>query len=209
MNGVARLYNSSCVEAKGCARLERFTLTEEQARFANTQTLFSGGRSFQRLRPGDYVRLMVNGELMMSDTDMEKITNLDIVANAHGKVMIAGLGIGLVIDNLREKIANGIIESIVIYEKYQDVIDLVASRYKDLPLEVRCADILQYIPPKQEKYDTIYFDIWPTIDVENLKEMAVLHQRWKYRKLPGAYMGSWMQDFLRNERKKEQRSSWW
>ena len=53
------------------------------------------------LRPGEYVppgryaRLFVNGTMFMSDTPMERNTNYAVVRNAHGNVLIAGLGIGL------------------------------------------------------------------------------------------------------------------
>ena len=176
----------------------------------NIRTLMNYGSGMERVDSGDYVRLHVNGMLMMSDTRMEKITNTEFIKNAHGEVMIAGLGIGLILENLIPLYESGEVTRIVVYEKYQDVIDLVAHRYMDrLPLEVRCEDIMTYKPQKEEKYDTLYFDIWPDICEDNLKDIRILHNRWKSHKKKGAWMGSWMADFLRKRRAAERRSSWW
>ena len=203
MNGVANKYKDS--ESLGVAKVKKFTITEEEAKRNNVYSIFRFEPYFMRVHAGEYVKLLVDGELMMSDTNMERLTNDSFVKAAHGEVMIAGLGIGLVLEALRDKCKTGEVTRIVVYEKYQDVIDLVAWRYKDLPLEVRCADILEYKPAKGETYDTIYFDIWPTIGEENLNDIAKLHQRWKFRKRKGGYMDSWMCHYLRARRASERR----
>lgn len=207
MDGVIKHYDKP-TETIGVATVSRFSVDNERATFANLRSMVNGEASFMRLSAGDYVRLVVNGELMMSDTDMEKRTNAEFIANAKGRVMIAGLGIGLILENLRDKIANGVVTSIVVYEKYQDVIDLVGHRYKDLPIEIRCEDIMTYRPKKGEVYDTIYFDIWPTISTDNLDDMRKLHLRWKSHKTKDAWMNSWMRDHLRRMKRRESRYYW-
>ena len=205
MNGVKERYQEVDKIAKGVATISTFKVGEKEAEHFNLSLLFGGGRGFQAISKGEYVRLYVNGQLMMSDTPFERRTNIEFVRNAKGRVMIAGLGVGLILDAIKEKVQSGAVTSIVVYEKYQDVIDLVAERYSDLPLEVRCEDILAYKPTREERYDTIYFDIWPTVDEDNLPEMAMLHQRWKTHKEKGGWMSSWMVGYLRNERRAEQR----
>lgn len=202
MKGVAKNFNST---EKGLAEIKKFTITEEGAKKANLSFMFSGGYALQRVSAGDYVKLSVGGTLMMSDTPMERMTNMEFIDKAKGDVMIAGLGIGLILENLKPKVESGEVKSIVVYEKFQDVIDLVYPIYSDMPLEVRCEDILTYKPPKGEEYDTIYFDIWPNISTDNLPEMALLHQRWKNRKRKDGWMNSWMRDYLVRERRAEQR----
>lgn len=206
MNEVASKFEDS---EKGIASLKRFSVDKEKSRKFNIRTIMSYGSAFQMLEEGDYVKLYVDGVLMMSDTPMERRTNREFVSEARGEVMIAGLGIGLIIENLRDKVANGEVTRIVVYEKYQDVIDLVYPKYADLPLEVRCADILEYKPPKDETYDTIYFDIWPDICEDNLPQMAMLHKRWARHKRKGGWMDSWMCRYLRNERRKSYGSYGW
>lgn len=207
MDGVIKHYDKP-TETIGVATVSHFSVDKERAKFANLRSMINGEASFMRLSAGDYVRLVVNGELMMSDTDMEKRTNAEFIENAKGRVMIAGLGIGLILENLREKIANGVVTSIVVYEKYQDVIDLVGHRYKDLPIEIRCEDIMEYRPKKGEVYDTIYFDIWPTISTDNLDDMRKLHLRWKSHKTKDAWMNSWLRDHLRRMKRRESRYYW-
>lgn len=209
LQGVVKDYAEELNE-KGVATIKRFHISEEKAKMFNLRTLMSYGSGIERVEAGDFVKLYVNGELMMSDTPMEKRTNTEFIRFAHGEIMIAGLGIGLILENLIPLYESGKVTRVVVYEKYQDVIDLVAHRYTDrLPLEVRCQDIMTYRPPKEEKYDTLYFDIWPEITEENLKDIRILHNRWKTHKKEGAWMGSWMADFLRRRRASERRSSWW
>ena len=209
LQGVYKNYGED-VATQGVAKITRFHISEDEARMYNIRTLMSYGSGIERVDSGDYVRLHVNGMLMMSDTRMEKITNTEFIKNAHGEVMIAGLGVGLILENLIPLYEEGKVTKVVVYEKYQDVIDLVAHRYIDrLPLEVRCEDIMTYKPSRDEKYDTLYFDIWADVAEENLDDIRVLHNRWKSHKKDGAWMGSWMADFFRKRRAAERRSSWW
>lgn len=210
LQGVVKNYGIDVYEL-GVATIKRFSISEDEARDYNMRTVMSYGSGLQFVQAGDYVKLYVNGELMMSDTPMEKKTNMEFIRNAHGEVMIAGLGIGLILENLIPLYEDGKVTKVVVYEKYQDVIDLVAHRYTGrLPLEVRCEDIMTYKPSREEKYDTLYFDIWPEVDDKNLDDVCVLHNRWKTHKKDGAWMSSWMADYLRKRRAAERRSSsWW
>lgn len=210
MEGVINRYPDVDTISQGVATLQAFHLSEDDAQIANLAILFARGHSFERVYPGDYIKLFVEGQLMMSDTHMERLTNQEFVHQAHGRVMIAGLGIGLILNALQNKIQTGKITSITIYEKYQDVIDIVGPRYRDFPtLEIRCEDILTYKPKKEERYDTIYFDIWSSVCSDNLVEIAMLHQRWKTHKEKGGWMSSWMVDYLRQQRREEQRQEYY
>lgn len=194
MEGVAQKYNKE--ENKGIARIERFNISKENSKKYNLLSTMNGEPYFMRIEDGNYVRLWVDGVLMMSDTHMERYTNQFFIDNAHGDVMIAGLGVGLILNALENKVQSGEINSITVYEKYQDVIDLVLPKYKHLPIKVICQDILEYRPPKEETYDTIYFDIWPRINKSNLQQIKILHNRWKFRKRENGYMDSWMKSYI-------------
>lgn len=213
INGVVGNFADITKETEhGVASLKKISIGVDDARMYNMRTLFNGGSGIERIEAGDFIQLYVNNELMMSDTPMERRTNYDFINNAHGKVMIAGLGVGMILEALIPLCESGRVTSVVVYEKYQDVIDLVAHRYVNrMPLEIRVADIMEYMPPKDEMYDTIYFDIWPTICEDNLDDIRKLHNRWKYRKNVGGWMDSWMATFLRKRRDAERASSsrWW
>lgn len=194
MEGVAEKYNSE--EFKGLARIVKFNISKEESRNHNMFSIFRREPYFMRVEDGTFVKLIVDGVLMMSDTHMERRTNREFVSKAHGDVMIAGLGIGLILNALEDKVKSGEVKSITVYEKYQDVIDLVLPKYKHLPIKVICKDILEYKPEKGETYDTIYFDIWPVIGEDNMKDIRMLHNRWKFRKRNGGYMDSWMKSYI-------------
>lgn len=114
----------------------------------------------QNIEPGEYVKLTQNGEVVMSNTEMEKRTNTEFVKHAHGNVLIGGLGIGMIILAIQEK-EN--VKSIIILEKNQEVINLVKNQ---LPLNEKVkivnADVFTYEP--LEEFDTIYMDIWNYIN---------------------------------------------
>jgi hypothetical protein len=54
----------------------------------------------------------------------------------------------------------------------------------------------------KQMFDTIYFDIWPTISTDNLAEMATLNRRFARRLNPGGWRGSWMEDSLKYDRRR-------
>lgn len=210
MEGVYNIFSLKENETKnlGIATLRSFSISNEESKVYNLRSLFNGNGGFDYVTAGQYVKLSVNNILMMSDTDMEKRTNYEFISNAKGDVMIAGLGIGLILHNLEKKVKTGEVKSITVYEKYQDVIDLITPYYKHLPITVKCEDILNYLPPKEEIYDTIYFDIWPTIDTDNLKDIRILHNRWKFHKRQDGWMDSWVKQKLQNMKREENRYYW-
>ena len=115
---------------------------------------------------GKYVKLTRKGEVVMSDTPMEKETNEEFVKKAHGKVLIGGLGIGLIVLAIQDKTE---VESITIVEKNKEVIELVEGQ---LPINQKVhivnADVFEYKPIL--KYNTIYMDIWNYINEEVYRE---------------------------------------
>lgn len=132
---------------------------------------------FHGIPCGKFVRLLHNGSVVMSDTDMEKRTNANFVRNAHGKVLIGGLGIGLILLAIQDKPE---VEKIVVVEKHKEVIDLVKDQ---LPLngkvEVVNADVWEYTPT--EKFNTIYMDIWNYINTDvyrdSMKPLIVRYRK--------------------------------
>ena len=165
---------------------------------------------------GKYVRLLVNGGIMMSDTRWERITNAAVLSNAHGHVLIGGLGIGMVVFAILGIKPRSLVKSVTIVEKNPDVFDLVTPHLpKDKRLKVVLGDIFTWQPelPKGEKFNCIYFDIWPNLDAsKNLPEMATLHRRYsRYldKDDPKRFMDSWERGHLREERRQWQERGLW
>jgi hypothetical protein len=164
-----------------------------------------------------YVRLIKKGGgfngggIMMSDTPMERNTNYDFIQKANGDVIIFGLGLGLVIVPLLKK-EN--IKSILVVELHQDLIDLVEPILKQHDPENKlkiiqgdCFEVHNKIP-KEQKFDSIYGDIWIDISTDNYEEMKTLTKNWKNRLNRSnqyAFIDHWLKDHLKKEIQKEKR----
>ncbi len=125
---------------------------------------------------GEYVRLLNKNDCVMSNTPMEKRTNSDFVLNAHGNVLIGGLGIGLIILAIQDKEE---VKQITVIEKNREVIELVG---KQLPFNYKVNivndDVFEYKP--LSKYNTIYMDIWNYINEDVYKkQMKPLISRYR------------------------------
>ena len=196
--GVSNIYKKE--EKHGVATITRYKFEQSKDLMFNLRAVRDGGGMF-RMYDGEYVRMHIGGQLMMSDTAMERISNSDFIHNAKGDVFIAGLGIGLIIKNIIDKPE---VTSITVIERYQDVIDLVEPKLRHPKLKVVCANIFMYEPA--QKYDTIYFDIWAEISTENLEQINFLHRKFrKYKKDKTSYLNSWMFDFLKRRKRKDDR----
>lgn len=135
---------------------------------------------YNGIRPGTYARLTdkKTHECVMSDTQMEQETNREFVSHAHGKVLIGGLGIGMILLAIQDKPE---VTEVLVVEKYQEVIDLVKDQ---LPLndkvKVIQGDIFEYEP--EDKYNTIYLDIWNNANDRSIYEDEQRPLRMRYRK---------------------------
>lgn len=155
--------------------------------------------------PGKFCRLTVGGVLMMSDTMNEQRTCSGVVWNAHGRVLIAGLGMGWILHPILSKPE---VTEVVVIEKSADVIKAISpslAQYGNR-IKIICADIFEWRPAKGEKFDTIWFDIWPDVSTDDLKEMAKLNRafaRTLNRENPKAWRGAWMEGQLKASRRRE------
>ena len=157
---------------------------------------YVGGR-YISTPPGTYASLLVrtdsgHSECMMSDLGYERATCLEVVRRAHGEVLIAGLGLGMILHPILAKPHVG---RVTVVEKYQDVIDLIGPTLPSTErLAIVTADIFAWRPPRGSRYDVIWFDIWPDIAPTRLPEMARLHRRFApylNRGNPRRWMDSW------------------
>lgn len=186
-----------------------FEVTQKDVDIVRLRDLINRSSEYYGFEPGKYARLChrnadgSRGPTIMSDTWMERVTNTEFVRTAKGDVLIGGLGIGMVLLAVQDKPE---VDSIIVVEKEQEVIDLVKPQ---LPLNDKVtivhADIFTWKPgyikvtpnmtiPENgapTKFDTIYFDIWDGISGDNWPEMKKLHKRMARWKKPGGWMSSW------------------
>jgi hypothetical protein len=182
--------------------IEHFTMTREEVdeKRAWSAMSFQHAETYD-LAPGTYVRLlehMVVGTgrqslLWTTDTPMERRTSFDLLERARGRLLIGGLGIGMVVVPL---LAKPEVTEVVVVEREQGVIDLVLPQLLALPgsekLHVRCGDATER-PPKGDLYDGIWFDIWPNISADNWEEMKTLHRQFRRHLTDNGWVRSWRQ----------------
>ncbi len=154
--------------------IKSFKVSEEDAKICRMRAMFHGGRG--HVPAGNYKYLKKSGETIMSNTPDEIRDFRGFVNEAHGSVLINGLGIGVVLKALLEKSE---VTEVIIIEKSKDVIKLVAPTYlKDKRVTIINADAFEYQPPKGKRYNCVWHDIWDNICSDNLCEMKTLHRKY-------------------------------
>ena len=151
--------------------VKKFTVSEEEARWSAVREAINGHRQ-RRVTAGTYWMLPERGSLYMSNTPAEVSDHWHFIREAHGKVLIAGLGLGMVVQALLDKNA---CERIVVVEKSDDVIRLVGPAYNYPNVEIVHSNIFDYKPT--EHFDYAWFDIWPDISGDQYPEMKRLHRK--------------------------------
>jgi predicted membrane-bound spermidine synthase len=189
---------------RGVSKIEHITVTKEMASLGNMRASFTPGGWLFLVTPGEYARLSVRGQLVMTDTQMEQRSNEAFVRQANGRVLVAGLGLGMI---LHPVLAKANVEHVTVLEKEQSVIDLVGpslAHYGER-LTIVAADAFDWKPAKGERWDTIYFDIWPHICSDNLDDYARLVRRYSPRLTRKtnvrAWLGGWLVEYLRDMRR--------
>jgi len=206
----------------GRVAVEHFTVSEADAKFSAMRAAIKADRDIE-VPAGEYVRLVIApksladkclgdlssdgefpGDVMMSDTQMEQNTNIEFLIQARGRVLVAGLGLGMVLIPTLKK---DLVESIQVLELSPDVIKLVEPHLRkyltkkaNKKLTITQADIFEWNPQKGEKWDTIYFDIWADSSEENLEQVTRLKRKFARRlnrENPDAWMGAWKESDLR------------
>lgn len=191
----------------GNVTIEQFNVETVRAWVSNTQALFSGVRG--DIEPGVYTRLYVGGTLMMSDTPAEMRAMHDLFRNARGRGLITGLGLGT---TLRGCLLDSAVEHVTVIELCADLIAALEPWFHERwpgRFTFVQADALAYRPAKGERYEFIWHDIWPDINIDNLPEYATLSRRWGRR---CDWQGFWQREYLisrRNQEYREQRSWSW
>lgn len=148
--------------------VERFEISKKAAAFS---VLSLGHRA---PLPGIYTKLVHQEHVVMSDTPAELRDHSEAVYRAQGHCLIAGLGLGLVIQAILKKPE---VRSVTTVECSSEVIFLVAPHYKDPRLAIVNEDIFDWLPPEGASYDMAWFDIWSDFCADNLLEMKRLHRK--------------------------------
>jgi hypothetical protein len=178
-------------------RLEHFFVSELDTNRLRLNDLVNDRREYTSLKSGTYVRLCDRrrgaDNVVMSDTFMERESNLEFYQHAKGDVLIGGLGMGMVLLAVQNKPE---VHLATVVEIEQEIIDLVLPQ---LPLNSKVnlvqGDIFRFVT--NHLFDTIYFDIWNEVNAVNWKQMKKLHRRFRKNLKPGGWMSSWRKEDTR------------
>jgi hypothetical protein len=110
---------------------------------------------------------------VMSDTPCELEGHREAIEEGHGRVLVTGLGLGVVISGL---LAKPDVERIDVIEIDRDVIALTGSRYPDPRLHIHegSADDPSCLPPDL-RWDYAWHDIWTHVAERNLDNETAEH----------------------------------
>lgn len=190
----------------GAWAVSTFEVSEADASLHNILCMMHG-QSRRSIRVGTYKALTRNGNVIMSNTPAECSDHWPILHNAHGQVLINGLGLGVVLKMILNKdkyvtYDARTVDAVTVIEKSEDVIKLVGPTYTvDPRVTIIHADAYDWKPPKGVRYNAVWHDIWNNITSDNLETMGKLHRKYGRR---ADWQGSW----CRAECKRLQRSGW-
>jgi hypothetical protein len=177
-------------------RVEDFEISETDAKMQNVRAMFNPGN--RRVAPGIFKRLMRSSTVVMSNTPAEIEDHLNFINTAKrigGHILINGLGLGVA---LKEILHSDKVLSVTVIEKSEDVILLVGNTYlKDSRVSIINDDAFNWQPPRGERYDAVWHDIWDYICGDNLKEMTTLHRKYGRRT---NWQGSWCKELCKRHR---------
>lgn len=102
--------------------------------------------------------LRIDGETVMVDDPLHWIGMERLAEASSGRVLVGGLGLGIIVHHL---VKNPNVESIEVIELNQDVIDLVTPLLpKDGRIVIKQGNIFDYMYSDDLYYDTVINDIW-------------------------------------------------
>ena len=178
----------------GSWRVEKWVMTEADARLSSLRAALNPQRSSRAVPAGVYTKLTRNGAIIMSDTPDELRDFQMAVLHAKGHILINGLGLGCVVTACLRKPE---VETATVIEIDPDVIALIGRHFTDNRLTIINADAFQFQPSKGQRYQMVWHDIWDDICSDNLPQMHRLHR--KYGRCAD-WQGSWSRELCGDQR---------
>jgi hypothetical protein len=196
-------------EKRGIAQIIHKKVEAQDVALENLRCAING-RPDMVTPPGTYAVLHTketkedeHWTLMMSDTPYEMRAARGLKLGSHGKVLIAGLGLGATTLPVLQR---DVVESVTVIETNPDVVDIVGPKLKATEwgkkLDIVLDNAFTWRAPKGVKFNTIWLDIWPSICADNLPDMRKLkrkYARYLDRSDDRSWIGVWEEAHLRRE----------
>lgn len=161
---------------RGPWSVQRFSVSEREAKMSQLQAIMHG-RGY--VPPGTYTQLLHERRgIVMSDTPDEMRDHRGFVYQAKGQVLINGLGLGMALAAILKKPE---VKGVTVIEIDPDVIALVGPAFVGDRVAIINADAFLFQPPKGERYNVAWHDIWDDICGDNLAQMTTLKRKYGRR----------------------------
>jgi hypothetical protein len=145
-----------------------------------------------------YTRLFVGSSMVMSDTPDEYRDHITAIYQAHGRVLVHGLGLGCY---LRAILTKPTVEHVDVVEANEDVLAYIGPSFaSDSRVNLLHGDALTFRWPAGERWDVVWHDIWADKCSDNLPEYARLNRRFGRR---CGWQGAWALEQIRARRRWE------
>lgn len=170
----------------GSIRCTNFVMTN----YRSILTIYRA-RANKRLRDycpeGNYQALRIGKTFFMSNTPAELYDSLHFVSVAYGNVLVVGLGLGLVCQQL---LRNPAVQHITVLDNNEELIKSpVGDHLKEQSIQIIKGDAFTW--QSMHHFDACWIDIWPCIDKEYKAEYLELKR--KYREFCD-YVEIWCED---------------
>lgn len=173
-------------------KLEVYEVTEQEESFSKMRA--ASGHDMEFCPKGKYMILKRGSTVVMSDTMMERDTNLRAFNRARGHVLIGGLGMGMLMCGIQKKPE---VSSVTVVEKDQTLIDMMMKCGLHIDEEktvIVQGDVFTWEPGFKFKYDYLYFDIWDNICEDNVEEFKKLRKLYRKYRAKGSLINFWCED---------------
>jgi hypothetical protein len=144
-----------------------------------------------------------DGGVWMTSLPIEQRQTDELVAEAHGRVLVGGLGIGYAVAALSGKKA---VKTITVVEKEPDVIRLVEPwlQRNKKPVTVVHADLFDYLhdlpdDPHSWQFDWALYDIWQGDNEYTFHHTVAPLRKLSAGKVPDSQIVCWAEDVMRGQ----------
>jgi len=186
--------------------VRRIEISQQEAWYDELRTLANPQRPDRRVVAGTFTQLLVDGDVWMTDTpaEIQDLWEVDseMLCNNDGSMLIVGLGIGVL---LNRAIVKHHMTEIDVVEMDPRVLKAVGPYYEAMAeehgvnLRLHEADIHKWRVPRGAYWDVGFFDIWATINDDDMAEVKRLRDRFRTRL---GWFGAWAQAERIGQRKR-------
>lgn len=161
---------------------------------AQSDTFDVWGKTVKLKKVLDFAIMKIDGETVMSETPQEVGAMKEDAKGIKGRVLVAGLGLGIILQYLRKNCTIHVVEPnknvIAAYGEFRR-----GDRQYDFLHEMTIEDFLDSPKSgKSQKFDFVYLDTWYGLDPEYLPHINWMREKARPLLHPGGIARAWGYD---------------